>query len=176
MMMRKLIGLFVAIAFIAGSTTVYALKLVETVEDNPATDGNRSVTYAKETLLKGDAHTVEASDPDDDATYYKLLRSHIVSAPADITATGSDQEADVYLVSYSLSGMVFSVDLVPADSITVRTAPAIPGVGVDTGTSPAAGSLGRIVSGGKAGDKSVVFRFAGDRDHRRSFQSDRDDG
>ena len=160
MMMRKLIGLFVAIAFIAGSTAVHAIKLVGAVTDDPVADGMRSVTYAKETLLKGDANTVEASDPDDDTTYYKILRDHYVSGPADITATATESDADVYIVSYALSGMVFSEDVEAAD-ITVQRKTVNADAPDTLADAPAVDSLDRIVAGGQPGDNSLVLRFAG---------------
>ena len=163
MMMRKLIGLFAAVAFIAGSTAVHAIMLVGAVNDDPATDGMRSVTYAKETLLEGDANTTEASDPDDDTTYYKIVRDHLVSGPADITATATATDADVYIVSYALSGMVFSEDIV-ADDITVQTKTVADDGAVTITQAGAADSLDRIVAGGKTGDKSLVLRFAGTDD------------
>ena len=160
MMMRKLIGLFVAIAFIAGSTAVHAIKLVGMVTDDPVAVGMRSVTYAKETLMKGDANTVEASDPDDDTTYYKIARDHVVSGPADITATATESDADVYIVSYALSGMVFSEEVVAANITVQRKTVVIDGP--DTlNDAPAVDSLNRIVAGGQAGDNSLVLRFAG---------------
>ena len=161
MMMRKIIGLFVAIAFVAGSTAVHAIKLVGAVTTDPVTAGDRSYTYAKETLLKADVNTTEASDPDDDTTYYNIVRDHVVSGPADITATATTNESDVYIVSYSLAGMVFSEDVETADvTVQTRTVDAQTGE-VTLNDADAVASLRRIVAGGKAGDNSLVLRFGG---------------
>ena len=81
MKMRSLIGLFVAVAFTAGSGAVHAIKLVDMQESNPAilADGIAvsSYTYAKETLLKTSGNTTTSSDVGDND---HVLRHYCVSS------------------------------------------------------------------------------------------------
>jgi hypothetical protein len=138
MKMRTFIGLCAALAFAAGSTAVHALKIVDTIEENPATMGRTSNTYAKETLLSDDAR--DASDEGDTTKYYDIAETNILlSAPADITANAGD----TYVVSYTLDGMVFQTLVMNSD------------------LSGAIGGDGfTIAAGGVVGDKSVVFRLS----------------
>ena len=131
MTMRTFMGLCAALAFAVGSTAVHAVKIIDTTGASPGTEGHDSVTYAMETLLKGDANVVAANDEDDKTAYYKIVRSHIFAAPAGIAASPGDN----YLVTYRLEGMVFS--------------------GAATITPSAQFSL---ISGGSAGHTTAVFR------------------
>ena len=137
MKMRMFIGLCAALAFAAGSTTVHALKIVDSASQDPAADGRVSNTYAKETLLS--TETTPASDESDTAKYYDIAEEGLfLSAPADITANAGD----TYVVSYTLDGMVFQAALANDD------------LHGSTG-----GDGFSIAAGGAIGDKSVVFRL-----------------
>ena len=133
MTMRTFMGLCAALAFAVGSTAVHAIKIIDATGEAPATDGHNSVTYAMETLLKGDDNVQAADDEDDKTTYYKVVRPHIFAAPAGIAASA----ADTYLVTYSLEGMVFS--------------------GNATIIGTASGALD-LIAGGTAGHNMAVFR------------------
>ena len=64
-------------------------------------EGATSVTYAKETLLKGDDNTtMDAAD----MMYYNIAASLEIVGEADIAANAGD----VYTVSFELDGMVFT--------------------------------------------------------------------
>ena len=143
MTMRTFVGLCAALAFAVGSTAVHAVKILDTTGEfyttgttdvNPATTHD-SVTYAMETLLKGEANMQAASDEDDETVYYNIVRPHLFAAPAGIAAS----QDDTYLVTYVLEGMVFS-----GNATIVGTA------GSALGTSP--------VTGGSAGSTMAVFR------------------
>ena len=135
MKMRTFIGLCAALAFAAGSTTVHAVKIVDTVDVNPTDDdttARASNTYAREMLTTAD--TTDANEEGDTTTYYDIAQEEILlSAPADISAN----PGDTYLVTYTLDGMVF------------RDAASI--------VAPAANFT--IAAGGQSGDKIVVFRM-----------------
>ena len=113
------------------STSAHALKFVQSAGENPATatGASETVTYAKETLLKGTGNVTAASDSADKTMYYNIERDHFVSAPPGVTASATD----TYVLSYTLEGMVFE------EAVTAPTNFA-------------------LASGGAAGDKSVVFR------------------
>ena len=134
---RTFVGLCAALAFVAGSPAVHALKIVDAATTVPmATDGTArdSNVYAREMLLSGDANTTESKVEGDTATYYNIGEEDIrLSAPADISAN----PGDTYLVTYTLDGMVFRTEAdieAPADDFTIAT-------------------------GGQAGDAMVVFRM-----------------
>ena len=134
MKMRTFIGLCAALAFAAGSTTVHALKIVESNQPQAYVDGRASNTYAKETLLS--TETTDASDESDTAKYYNIAQDDIlISAPADVTAN----MGDTYVVSYALAGMVFRTPVL--------------GGALDGGAFT-------VAAGGAAGDKAVVFRLS----------------
>ena len=113
------------------STSAHALKFVQSTGNNPATTDTASetVTYAKETLLKGTGNVTAASDSADKTIYYDIVRDHFVSAPPGVTASGTD----TYVLSYTLEGMVFATAVAEPTNFS-------------------------LASGGAAGDKSVVFR------------------
>ena len=139
MKMRMFIGLCAALAFAAGSTTVYAVKVVDAPEGDPA-EGDASVTYAKETLETDE--TTPAKDDTDKTTYYNIAQPLILSAPAEISANPGDS----FIVSYTLDGMVFS---------------ALPTLNVSNNTQQGQADLVGVFSvaaNGAIGDKSVVFR------------------
>ena len=135
MKMRTFIGLCAALAFAAGSTTVHAVKIVESVSSNPA-DGEDSVSYAKEMLLS--TATTKATDDDDETTYYDIgvdATTLVVSAPADIAKSNGDTG---FYVSFGLEGLVFQADLAnnslnPTGSFT-------------------------LIAGGSEGDRTATFR------------------
>ena len=132
---RTFVGLCAALAFVAGSPAVHALKIVDAVADDPATTARASNTYAKELLTT--TATTDASDDADTATYYDILEENLyLSAPADIAANAGD----TYLVTYTLDGMVFQ------DA---------PSIGAPSGDFT-------IAAGGSEGDKMVVFRMDAD--------------
>lgn len=92
----------VAAALLAVAGQAHALKFVDDATTDPASPtGDQyavaTVTYAKETLLKGTANVTKD-------VYHNITRDHLVSAPAEIAAAATDQ----YIVSYTLDGMVFS--------------------------------------------------------------------
>jgi hypothetical protein len=140
MTMRMSMGLCAALAFAVGSTAVHAVKILDTTGEfyltdttnvNPETTSD-SVTYATETVLKGEDNMQMVED--DDTVYYKIMRPHIFAAPAGIAASDSD----TYLVTYRLEGMVFS--------------------GIADVIGDANTQLGSAISGGAAGDSQAVFR------------------
>ena len=152
MLMKRLFGptgaaVVALVALLGVHGGAHALKVVNAADTNPASPGDddyavASVTYAKETLLKGSTgetqNTQAASDTADKTVYYKIARAHLISAPAEISANAGD----IYLVTFQLDGMVFS-------SIPTLNSGA-DGSGTDFG-SPAAG--------GALGSKSVTFRL-----------------
>jgi hypothetical protein len=140
MKMKSIVGLFGAVALAAGSTAAHAIKMVDMQNDDPAADGARSVTYAKETLSKAAASVTEV----DDVTYYNIARDHFISGPADVE--GAD-ESDYY-ISYVMSGMVFQT------ALTGTSLDAVAGGGTDD--SP---TFTRH-SGGGVGESTVVFKLA----------------
>jgi hypothetical protein len=141
MKMKSIVGLFGAVALAAGSTAAHAIKMVDMQNDDPAADGARSVTYAKETLSKAAAKVTEV----DNVTYYNIVRDHFASGPADVEgANGSD-----YYISYVLSGMVFQVGLQDG-SLDIM-------MGGETETAQA--TFARH-SGGGIGEDTVVFKLA----------------
>ena len=71
MKMRTFIGLCAALAFAAGSTAVHAVKIVPGVNSNPA-EGEDSIIYAAETLLKGTDDITPAKDEADETVYYNI--------------------------------------------------------------------------------------------------------
>ena len=146
MKMKSIVGLFGAAALAAGSTAAHAIKMVDAADGDPA-DGARSVTYAKETLLKSAGEVTEV----DDVTYYNIMRDHFVSGPADVEgALASD-----YYVSYVLNGMVFrtSLENTSLDGFEGDEDPDSPGSTTDNGAGFARHS------GGAAGSDSVVFKL-----------------
>jgi hypothetical protein len=152
MKMRSLIGLFVAVAFAAGSGAVHAIKLVAIETQHPGSDAAvSSYTYAKETLLKTSGNTTTSSDVGDNTTYYNITAEHRVAGPADIAGRGGD----AYLVSYTMNNMVFS-SIVEDEDVEVRP-PDTDGVEEDLGGLES-GALQKIAGGG-IGDSHVVFRL-----------------
>ena len=127
---RTFVGLCAALAFVAGSPGAHALKISDTLPGDRATlmAGMDSFTYASETLLTTE---VTEAKGDDSTKYYNIGGTGylVLSAPADVGATGSD----VYLVTVTLDGMVFR-------------------------TEPVLSPNYPIVAGGAVGDKMVVFR------------------
>ena len=113
------------------STSAQALKFVQSTGEDPAetVTASETVTYAKETLLKGTGNVTPASDSADKTMYYNIVRDHFVSAPPGVTASGTD----TYVLSYTLEGMVFATAVAEPTNFS-------------------------LASGGAAGDKSVVFR------------------
>ena len=129
----------VAAALLASVTSAHALKFVPATGNDPATTtgASETVTYAKETLLKGTANVTAASDSADKTMYYNIVRDHFVAAPAGVTGSA----ADTYVVSYVLDGMVFQEQVAGSDL-----------------TASGGTATFNIASGGTAGDKEVVFR------------------
>ena len=128
---RTFVGLCAALAFGMGSTAVHALKFVqETTDDPEMADAAETVTYAKETLLKGTGNVTPASDSADKTMYYDIERDHFLAAPPGVASQGGD----TYTIKYTLTGMVFKV------------APTSPPTGFTHAT------------GGAEGDKEVVYR------------------
>lgn len=132
MTMRTFVGLCAALAFGLGSTAVHALKFVQSSGENPATAAGASatVTYAKETLLKGTGNVTAASDSTDKTMYYNIVRNHFLSAPPGVAS----QAGDTYTITYTLTGMVFA---------------AVP-------SSPPTGFT--LAAGGAAGDMKAMYR------------------
>ena len=114
-----------------------ALKITDSVPTDRAgvTAAMGSFTYAAETLLS----TATTTAKGDSTTYYDIggTGDLILSVPAEVGANAGD----VYVVTVALDGMVF------------RSAPTLAEIG---------GGTFNVVSGGMAGDKSVVFRLVGD--------------
>jgi hypothetical protein len=146
MKMKSIVGLFGAVALAAGSTAAHAIKMVDMQNDDPAADGARSVTYAKETLSKAAASVTEV----DDVTYYNIARDHFISGPADVE--GAD-ESDYY-ISYVLGGVVFQTALTN-DSLAVFNGDAVEG---SEDQEVSATTFTRH-SGGGMGDETVVFKL-----------------
>ena len=120
----------VAAALLASVTSAHALKFVPASGNAATTEGaSETVTYAKETLLKGTANVQAASDSADKTMYYNIVRDHYVAAPPGVAGAAGD----TYVLSYALEGMVFEET-----------------VSAPTGFA--------IATGGAAGDKEVVFR------------------
>ena len=97
-----------------------------------------TVTYAKETLLKGAANIQAASDSTDLTVYYPIVRSHAVTGPTGISAA---MDVDNYYVTFALTGMVFA---------------APPEVLENTGSG--ATGVFTLLVGGAAGDNYVTFQ------------------
>jgi hypothetical protein len=124
-------------------------------------DGAKSVSYAKETLIKTD--TTTASDTDDETTYYDIVDALMVTGKAGVPA----RENHEYFVTYRLGNMVFAN--------AVATDPDSPGEGdmgfsamtpailADDGsveTAAAAVTLDpEILDGGAVGDNVVIFEL-----------------
>ena len=120
------------------STSAHALYFVQNAADNPTdvsvTNESKTVTYAKETLLKGTG-IQPAAESADNTMYYNIERDHYVSVPPGVASISGD----TYVLIYTLEGMVFAAP--------------------DSGMTVAAPSNGfTLQSGGAAGDKEVVFR------------------
>ena len=88
------------------------------------------LTYAKETLLE--TSTTRAAKSSDTTTYYDVVRSHYVVAPAEVAGIAGD----TYVIIYTLEGMVFASP---------------PVLSSGAGIFPA-------VAGNVAGSDSVIFR------------------
>ena len=116
-------GLVVAM-MLAGFTAAHAQLTI---------GGEKSITYAKETLLKDAGNVQEATDKSDDTTYYKIARDHVIAGMAGL----SGQRDDRYTVAYVLSGMVFA-DAAPSTIEPTTLA---------------------IAAGGAAGDNYVAYRL-----------------
>ena len=139
---RTFVGLCAALAFAVGSPGAYALKIFDTPQSVAqrvmGAETNGSFTYAAETLLMGTANVTEASDDSDTATYYNIVDDVHLAAPVGIAAT----EGDIYVVTFTLAGMVFQDAVVAADLSG--------GIG---------GGTFSLATGGASGDKLVVFRL-----------------
>ena len=113
-----------------------ALKIADTAPTDRAgvTAAMGSFTYAAETLLS----TATTEGKVDSKTYYDIggTGNLVLSAPAEVGANAGD----AYVVTVVLDGMVF------------RSAPTLAEIG---------GGAFSVISGGKAGDGTVVFRRTG---------------
>ena len=149
MLMKRLFGptgaaVVALVALLGVHGGVHAqLKVVGSAATNPASPGDgetavASVTYAKETLLKGGTNVQAAADTADKTVYYKISRAHLISAAADVAANAGD----TYLVTFQLDGMVFS---------SVPT--------LNSGTSGVGTDFGAPAAGGALGSKSATFRL-----------------
>lgn len=124
----------VAVMLLAGFTSAHALKFVQATGDDPGADPvpagvSETITYAKETLLKGTTNTQAATDKADKTMYYNVARDHFANA-----RSGVDQgTGDSFVASYTLEGMVFR-----------GAAPAVDGF--------------ELAAGGGPGDKEAIFR------------------
>ena len=136
MNMKRVFGLSAALAFALGASTVaHALKIVPSAGSDPTADtAVASITYAKETLLKGSTNVLSATDTADNTVYYKISRAHVLSAPPGVAGNAGD----VYTVAYTLQGMVFSVAVTTVSSNF------------------------SVAAGGAVGDKEVVLRADAD--------------
>ena len=138
---RTFVGLCAALAFVAGSPGVHALKISDTAPTDRAgvEAAMDSITYASETLLT--TRVTEASG--DSTKYYNVgadTETLVLSLPGDVPASAGD----TYLVSVALDGMVFRTALTNASLATAAS----------TGTD----ATFEIAAGGAAKEKTVVFR------------------
>lgn len=136
MNMRTLIGVVGAMALAFGSAA-HAVKI----------DGEYSVTYAKETLLKAATATHTVSG----VTYYVLEPQHAISGMADITAATGDTTD--YEVIFTLENMVFSAAVTATSLVTT----AVP----DAQGNARTGASYTLVRGGAVEDNFVVFAKTG---------------
>ena len=89
-----------AVGLGVGAPAQAALKLVNTASSEDVA----SITYAKETLLKGSTNVTGAKDKTDSTVYYNILRPHTVKMEDLGMAV---QSGDVIKLTYTLEGMVF---------------------------------------------------------------------
>ena len=154
MKMRLIVGLFGAVALAAGSTAAHAIMMVDARDGNPKM-GARSVTYAKETLLKSSADPqVSVITEVDDATYYNIQRMHHASGPAEVEGAASSE----YYVSFVLNNMVFRTALTD-ESLTVYDGGADDDDDVLNDNNAISGTTFTRHAGGLVGDDSVVFKL-----------------
>ena len=142
------------LAMVGLSAPAHAIKI--TVDTNVSdeagvtaiTDAMNHVSYAKETLLKGDANTQAATDKSDTTTYYKVIPSHRVFF---MTKLGRDTTSQTLNVVVTLEGMVFSGDA----SLAITA-----GAGDDASREGDAGtSRGLWILTGSEIDDETLFRL-----------------
>ena len=139
---RTFVGLCAALAFVAGSPAVHALKIVDKPPTipRPHETARGSNTYAKEMLTT--TATTNAKDEERHDDVLRHRRGTTSSSPRRLTS--GPIRGMTYLVTYTLDGMVFQN--APTIAAPGRSDPEFNG----------------CVRGGRAGDKNVVFRMDSD--------------